>query len=267
MQEFAAVHADDFAVDVGGAVAHQKRSEVGQLFDRAESMLRIAVEGEGFQFRARQDAGERALRGNGAGSNGVHADAAVAPLDGEAAGEGFDSGFGNSGRHDVGRANGRVRGGNAEDGTAVRGFEPAAAAGQGAVEGSHEHDADNGVPCAGRKVFGAGDEVSGGVVDEDVERELRSRWSRSWLRRRRDCERRRGWRGLCLRFLGEFGGGLLEDFFAAAADVDRGSEFEEALGHAFAEAGAAAGDQDALVLQKVGSEHLVLASAFLDDAG
>ncbi len=46
-----------------------------------------------------------------------------------------------------------------------------------------------------------------------------------------------------------------------------GSEFEEALSHALAEAGAAAGDEDALVLQKVGSEHLVLASAFLDDAG
>jgi hypothetical protein len=40
---------------------------------------------------------------------------------------------------------------------------------------------------------------------------------------------------------------LLEDFLAAAADVDRGSEFEETLGHAFAEAGAPAGDEDAFV--------------------
>ena len=30
-------------------------------------------------------------------------------------------------------------------------------------------------------------------------------------------------------FRGEFGGGLFEDFFAAAADVDGGSEFEEAM--------------------------------------
>ena len=48
-------------------------------------------------------------------------------------------------------------------------------------------------------------------------------------------------------FGGEFGCSLFKDFFAAAADVDRGAEFEEALGHAFAEAGAAAGDEDAFV--------------------
>jgi hypothetical protein len=53
----------------------------------------------------------------------------------------------------------------------------------------------------------------------------------------------------------KLGGGLFEDFFAASADVDGGAELEEALGHAFAQAGAAAGDQDAFVAEKVGSEH------------
>ena len=57
---------------------------------------------------------------------------------------------------------------------------------------------------------------------------------------------------LCAR---EFGGGLFENFFAAAADVDCRAEFEEAVGHAFAEAGAAAGDEDAFVVQKIGAEH------------
>jgi hypothetical protein len=37
--------------------------------------------------------------------------------------------------------------------------------------------------------------------------------------------------------------------------VDGGSEFEEAGSHAFAEAGASACDEDALVFQKVGAEH------------
>ena len=40
----------------------------------------------------------------------------------------------------------------------------------------------------------------------------------------------------------KFGGGFLEDLFAAAADVDCGAEFEEAVGHGFAQAGASAGD-------------------------
>jgi hypothetical protein len=48
---------------------------------------------------------------------------------------------------------------------------------------------------------------------------------------------------------------LFEDFFAAATDVDRGSEFEEALGHAFAKAGATAGDENALGVQEIGTEH------------
>jgi len=52
-----------------------------------------------------------------------------------------------------------------------------------------------------------------------------------------------------------FSGGLLEDFFAASADVDGGAEFEEALGHGLAESGAAAGDEDALGVEKVGTKH------------
>ena len=62
----------------------------------------------------------------------------------------------------------------------------------------------------------------------------------------------RAWIGA---FRRKFGGGLFENFFAAAADVDGGSELEEALGHAFAEAGAAAGDEDAFVVEKIGAEH------------
>jgi len=47
-----------------------------------------------------------------------------------------------------------------------------------------------------------------------------------------------------------------------AADVDFCAEFEEAVGHAFAEAGASAGDEDAFVGQKIVAEHERLDSGF-----
>src|SRR5208337_1915068 len=172
----------------------------------------------------------------------------------EAAGEGFDSGLGNRRGNDVGRAYRCVGGGDAEDGPGVRGLEPAASAGHGAVQRAHEHDVDDGVPRAGREVFGAGDEVAGGVVDEDVEGSLAPDGIDHGFDGFKTADvAGEGVDGSLGR---EFGSGLFENFCAAAADVDRGSEFEEAFGHAFAEAGASAGDQDALRLQKIGAEHL-----------
>src|SRR5207248_11074105 len=55
----------------------------------------------------------------------------------------------------------------------------------------------------------------------------------------------------------EFGGCGSQDFFAPSANVYRRPKFEKALRHAFAEARASAGDEDALVFQKVGAEHYV----------
>src|SRR5579863_3970651 len=114
------------------------------------------------------------------------------------------------------------------------GLEPAASAGHGAVEGAHQDNVDDGVPCAGGKLFGAGDEISGGVVDENVERGFgpdgvdHGFYGFETANVAGD--------GVDRAFGGELSGGLLEDFYAAAADVDGGSEFEEALGHALAEA-------------------------------
>ena len=56
--------------------------------------------------------------------------------------------------------------------------------------------------------------------------------------------------------VGKFRGSFLENFFTAAADVDRGSQLEETVGHGFAEASAAAGDQNAFVAQEVIAKHL-----------
>jgi hypothetical protein len=44
-------------------------------------------------------------------------------------------------------------------------------------------------------------------------------------------------------------------FFAAAADVQFGAQFEEAMSHAFAQAGASSGDEDAFVMEKIGLKH------------
>src|SRR5260370_11920010 len=54
---------------------------------------------------------------------------------------------------------------------------------------------------------------------------------------------------------GEFGLCLLENIFAAAADIDGGAEFEEACGHGFAEAGSATGNEDALGMEKIVTKH------------
>jgi len=53
----------------------------------------------------------------------------------------------------------------------------------------------------------------------------------------------------------EFGFGGGEDSVATSADVDRGSEFEEALRRGFAQARAAARDQDTFVFQEIFLEH------------
>jgi hypothetical protein len=123
------------------------------------------------------------------------------------------------------------------------------------MERAHEHDADYGIECSGGKIFGAGDEVSGSVVDEYIERGM---FPDSVDHRFDGVEIADvAWKGLnCASGGGhEFGCGLLEDGFAAAADVDSCTEFEEALSHAFAEARASPGDEDAFAVEEILLEH------------
>src|SRR5260370_31987366 len=172
LQKFSSVHADNFSIDVAGAVAYQKCRQIGQLFDRAEAVQRVAIESELFEVRTGQDSGEGSLRGNGTGGNRVHANAAIAPFDSEAASESFDAGFGDGGGDNVSRTRRRVGRGYAEYSSTVAGFDPAPSAGHGCMERAHEHDTDYGIEGAGGKIFGAGDEVSGSVVDQYIERSL-----------------------------------------------------------------------------------------------
>ena len=106
---------------------------------------------------------------NGAGSDGVHANSAIAPLDSETASQGFDSGFRDRGWYNVGRAHRGIGSGDAEDGARMTGVEPAASAGHGGVQRAEQHNADHGFERARRKLFGARDEISGGVGDKNVE--------------------------------------------------------------------------------------------------
>src|SRR5579863_7298469 len=84
LQKFSAVHADYLSINVGGAVADQEGGQVGQFLRGAKAVHRITIESQWFELRKWQDAGESALGGNWTGSDRVHADAAIAPLDGEA---------------------------------------------------------------------------------------------------------------------------------------------------------------------------------------
>ena len=65
----------------------------------------------------------------------------------------------------------------------------------------------------------------------------------------------------------EFRGRFLQYFFAAAADVDCGTQLEEASGHGFAESGAAAGDEDALFVEKIVAKHAVLPLVGIEQFG
>jgi hypothetical protein len=61
----------------------------------------------------------------------------------------------------------------------------------------------------------------------------------------------------------EFGRCFLEHILATATDVNRGTQFEESLGHRFAKPGAAAGDEDALTAEKCRLEHSFDASLII----
>ena len=188
------------------------------------------------------------MRGNGAGGDGVHANSAIAPFDGETAGESFDSGFRDGGGNDVSRTDRGVSCRDAENGAFAVGFEPAASASHGGVQSAEQHDADHGFESARRKFFGTGDEISGSVVNENVE----------WTGLPDGIDH--GFDGVEIADVaresmdgafgggGKFGSGLLQHVLTTAADVDRGAEFEEAVSHGFAESGAAAGDEDAFFL-------------------
>src|ERR1039458_6475962 len=110
LQPLAPVHGDDFAVDIAGTVAHQKCREIREFFCGTEASQRIALFGRVFQFRTWQQARERSFGTDRPGRNGIHADAAVPPLDSEAPRERLHSSLGDGGGHHVCGTGDRIRG-------------------------------------------------------------------------------------------------------------------------------------------------------------
>src|SRR4029077_12176663 len=158
-------------------------------------------------------------------------------------------------RNYVGGAGSRVGGGDVEHDTVVSGFEPALAAGQRGVKRTHEHDADNGLEGAQREFFAAREEITSGVVHEDVERAIFPDGVDHLI----DCSRvtdiaTAGVDGAA-RLLAQFGLGGGQDFVAAPTDVNSGAQYEEALSSRSAKTGAASRDENAFVLEQVLLEH------------
>lgn len=118
---------------------------------------------------------------------------------------------------------------------------------------SHQDDVYYRFESPWRELFGAGNEVSRGVINQDVERPggpdcidhlLYSIQVANIAGMRMNGS-----------FRGKLSTGCLQNFFSTATNVNDGSEFEKAFGHTFAEPGAAASDEDALGLKKIVAEH------------
>ena len=118
-----------------------------------------------------------------------------------------------------------------------------------------QHDAEHRVDGARRQLLGAGDEVAGGVVDEGVERTDGPDLLEHGVDGGGVADVAAVGLDSAPGFRAELGGRFGQHLLAAAADDELGAELEEAAAHAEAEAGAAAGDEDALALEQVGLEH------------
>src|SRR4029079_15228942 len=104
-----------------------------------------------------------------------------------------------------------------------------------------------------REILGRADEVAGGVVDEAAER---AGLVPDSLHHRIDGLRIADVDRLGADAAAELLGGLLQHRSAAAGDPDLGAERNVFRGDFLAQAGAAAGDEDALTLEKAFPEHV-----------
>src|SRR6185437_7666989 len=172
------------------------------------------------------------------------------PLDRERASHGEHSGFGASGRNDKPGAavRGSVGGGDVKDITGLLGGDPATAERECAMERTLKDDPNHGVECVRGELFGAGEEVAGGVVHEGIDA---AEWGAEFLFRCGDGGLDGGevaHVGTSIGGAGAFGSnvgnGLLQRVFTAANEEQGGAEIGKAEGHRAAEAGSPTGDED-----------------------
>src|SRR6266581_283755 len=222
----AAVERDGLAGEPLAAVGHEKHREVLQLVHFPRALHR------------------------------VQAYAVAAPLDGERLRHDLHARFRHRRRHDEWRARPHPGDDDRDHGSRVLARDPALAHRVRDVESAVQHGVRDGVEPARREVLGARDEVSRRVVDEAGERPavLPDRLHHRVDRRRvADIDGVAFDRAAVL--CHQLGGGFLEHGFSAAAEGEIGAELEIFRGHLAAEAGAAAGHEDALALEEVFPEH------------
>ena len=111
------------------------------------------------------------------------------------------------------------------------------------------------IEAARAQLFGARDEIAGGVVDEIGERALGENRLDHLVDRERIADVDPVAHHPAAMQVHQFGCGLVTDAFAAAADMDFGAQFQKARRHRFAEPGAASGDENAPPGEKLIVEH------------
>ncbi len=133
--------------------------------------------------------------------------------------------------------------------------DPASADRLGDIERAVHHDVGDRIEAARRQVFGARDEISGGVIDEVGEGALgENRLDHLVDRERVSDVDAVGGHPAAIQ-VHQFGRGFVADALAAAADMDLGAELKEARGHRLAEPCAASGDKNAPAGEKLFTEH------------
>src|SRR5262249_52611363 len=121
------------------------------------------------------------------------------------------------------------------------------------IEGAVHHDVGDGVEAARAQVLGAGDEISGSIVDQIGQRTGRENVRHHRIDRAGVTNVHAVTRDLAA--VHEFGGGLIADAFAAAADEEPGAKREEFLRHALSQSGATAAHQNTPAAQQSVLEH------------
>jgi hypothetical protein len=129
--------------------------------------------------------------------------------------------------------------------------------GDHAQERSVQHDIGHGIEPARAQIFGARDEVAGGVVDQVGERAGPEDFLDHGVDRGRIANVDAVALDRAAVFAAEIGGGDIAYRLAASADEYVGAERQEFLDHSFAEPGAAAGHQNAPAVKKSVLEHFL----------
>src|SRR6266702_4573266 len=258
----AAVDRDGLAGEPLAAVGHEERGEVLQLFHFSRAAHRVDRRGVPLRIAAGREALACAFGRKDPRRNGIQAYSITSPFDRERLGHDVHARLGHRRRHDEGRAGPHPGDDDRDHRALVAARDPALADGVRYVERAVENGVGDGVESARRKVLGAGYEVAGGVVHQAgvrpalvpdrLDHRIHGRGVADVAGEGLD-------RAAVLRR--ELRGGFVEHGFSSAADSEIGAEPEVLRRDLAPEAGAAAGDEDALAFQQTVAKHSLLLSA------